>query len=135
MAVALAAQQFTPVPMSSHGLCALRCQSMTSDRMNQILSGLCRFDSPRSVRHLMSADRQNSGDSSSGEDPIPVNKYNPGEIRTDGSGTTLKGEHSSFVIEIIDPGQKNAPPATSLEQMHVAPGDDLLDNILNRYTS
>ena len=100
-----------------------------------MLSGLCSFDSPRSVRHLMSADRKNSGDSSSGEDPIPVNKYNPGEIRTDGSGTTLKGEHSSFVIEIIDPGQKNAPPATSLEQMHVAPGDDLLDNILNRYTS
>jgi hypothetical protein len=83
----------------------------------------------------MSADRKSSGNSSSGEDPIPVNIYNPGEIRTDGSGTTLKGEHSSFVIEIIDPGQRNAPPATSLEQMHVAPGDDLLDNILNRCTS
>ncbi len=82
---------------------------------------------------MMSAERKDSGDSSSGEDPIPVNKFNPAEIRTDGSGTTLKGERSSFVIEIIDPGQKSAPPATSLEQMHVAPGDDLLDNIMKRY--
>ncbi len=83
---------------------------------------------------MMSAERKGSGDSSSSDDPIPVNKFNPGEIRTDGSGTTLKGEHSSFIIEIMDPGQKNTPPATSLEQMHVAPGDDLLDNILNRCT-
>lgn len=80
----------------------------------------------------MAADRKGSGDSSSGEDPIPVNKFNPAEIRTDGAGTLLKGEHSSFVIEVIDPGQKSAPPATSLEQMHVAPGDDLLDNIRDR---
>jgi len=83
---------------------------------------------------MMSAERKDSGDSSSGEDPIPVNKFNPAEIRTDGAGTTLKGERSSFVIEIIDPGQKSAPPATSLEQMHVAPGDDLLDNIMKRCT-
>ncbi len=102
-------------------------------RLLKHMLGCCRFDSPRSVRHMMSAERKGSGDSSSSDDPIPVNKFNPAEIRTDGSGTTLKGEHSSFIIEIIDPGQKNAPPATSLEQMHVAPGDDLLDNILNRY--
>ena len=116
------------------GLPEARVHSLSgNDQHDQVCRlWLCRFDSPRSVRHMMSAERTGSGDSSSGEDPIPVNRHNPAEIRTDGSGTTLKGEHSSFVIEIIDPGQKSAPPATSLEQMHVAPGDDLLDNIVNR---
>lgn len=90
-----------------------------------------RFESPRSVRHLNAAARRSSGASSSGSeggaDSIPVNTANPAEIRTDGAGTVYKGERDSFVIEIIDPGQRATAPATSLQDLGA---DSLLDVLL-----
>ncbi|BDA42593.1 probable ATP-dependent helicase hrq1 [Coccomyxa sp. Obi] len=92
-----------------------------------------RFESPRSVRHLNAAGRAASGASGSGSDSgpdaIPVNTANPAEIRTDGAGTVYKGEHDSFVIEIIDPGQRAAPAATHLADLGVDK-DNLLDALL-----
>ena len=91
------------------------------------------FESPRSVRHLNAAGRTASGASSSSSDSapdaIPVNTANPAEIRTDGAGTVYKGEHDSFVIEIIDPGQRTAPAATHLADLGVDK-DNLLDALL-----
>ena len=94
----------------------------------------CRFESPRSVRHLNAAGRRGSGASSSGSegglDAIPVNTANPAEIRTDGAGTVYKGERDSFVIEIIDPGQRVTPPATHLQDLGA---DNLLDALLGDF--
>jgi hypothetical protein len=74
--------------------------------------------------------RESSNSDSEAPDPIPVNRANPAEIRTDGAGTMYEGEQGSLVIEIIDPGQRSAPPATSLELMGVEDaggGSSLLD--------
>lgn len=71
-----------------------------------------------------------SSSSSDGDpDAIPVNRANPAEIRTDGAGTVYKGEHDSFVIEIIDPGQRAASAATHLADLGVDK-DNLLDALL-----
>lgn len=85
------------------------------------------------MRHLNAAGRAASGGSSSGSDSgpdaIPVNTANPAEIRTDGAGTVYKGEHDSFVIEIVDPGQRAAPAATHLADLGVDK-DNLPDALL-----
>lgn len=88
------------------------------------------------MRHLNAAQRRgssgasSSGDDDSAPDVIPVNTANPAEIRTDGAGTVYEGERDSHVIEIIDPGQRCAPPAISLEDLGADDNNNVLDRLL-----
>ncbi|KAK9819572.1 hypothetical protein WJX81_002582 [Elliptochloris bilobata] len=62
--------------------------------------------------------REGEGESSGSEDAgIPDEAANPAGIRTDGAGTLLEGEHSRFVIELLDPGRRKTPAAASLEAL------------------
>ena len=40
-----------------------------------------------------------------------------------GAGTLLEGEHSRFVIELLDPGRRKTPAAATLEALTADAGD------------